>query len=89
MSIAKSPFVKASGDFCLCIYNLKLVVTLEQGGKSYGFADLHGRRKKEKEKKKIHPLNTTDEVKMAMSFEKKKKILGYIAKIESSVVFIE
>ena len=40
------------------------------------------------EKKKIHPLNTTDEVKMAMSFEKK-KILGYIAKIESSVVFIE
>ena len=63
-------------------------VYLEQGGKSYGFADLHGRRKKEKEKKKIHPLNTTDEVKMAMSCEKK-KFLGYIAKIESSVVFIE
>ena len=55
----------------MCIYNLKLVVTLEQGGKSYGFADLHGRRKKEKEKKKIHPLNTTDEVKMAMSCKKK------------------
>ena len=55
----------------MCVYNLKLVVTLEQGGKSYGFAYLHGRRKKEKEKKKIHPLNTTDEVKMAMSCEKK------------------
>ena len=47
-------------------------VYLEQGSKAYGFAELHGRRKKEKEKKKIHPLNTTDEVKMAMSCEKKK-----------------
>ena len=69
--MAKSPFANASGDFCMCVYNSKLVLTLEQGGKSYGFADLHGRRKKEKEKKKIHPLNTTDEAKMAMCCEKK------------------
>ena len=40
-----------------CLLIFRLVLTLEQGGKSYGFADLHGRRKKEKEKKKIHPLS--------------------------------
>jgi hypothetical protein len=69
----------------LCIYNLQLVVTLEQGGKSYGFADLHGRRKKEKEKKKIHPLNTTDEVKMAMSFEKKKNFWVTLPKLKAQL----
>ena len=57
------------------------------------------RRGVRRAKKKIHSLNTTDEGKMAISFQKKffkgfyfdflKKFLAHIAKTESSVVFIE
>ena len=57
------------------------------------------RRGVRRAKKKIHSLNTTDEGKMAISFQKNflkgfyfdflKKFLAHIAKTESSVVFIE
>ena len=45
-------------------------VYLEQGSKAYGFADLHGRRKKEKEKKKIHPYNGIEITKRDITNEK-------------------
>ncbi len=57
------------------------------------------RRGVRRAKKKIHSLNTTDEGKMAICFQKNfhkdfyfaflKKFLAHIAKTESSVVFIE